>query len=243
MALFTLTVGGVGQAIYEVDGEGGNVFNNITIAPSEGYLIGSNADGFHSTDVATGPTLSNSQLMNIENDFFSTHATMHIAVPLPVPKSHNFLLVDPREYAFGTAAAAGTIDEYYGTATPLNHVVNGTDVVSCYDFNSFAPIGQSVIGELREVFRTSQPLTNFLRVLQTAGAKLNVESVPRCVCVWVCACVLCMCTFQITDATFIKNFLAKASPDAASGINNMGVHLSPKMQSWTSVKLWNVTYV
>ena len=58
----------------------------------------------------------------------------------------------------------------------------------------------------------------------------------------VCVC-LCVCTFQITDATFIKNFLAKASPDAASGINNMGVHLSPKMQSWTSVKLWNVTYV
>lgn len=134
-----------------MDGEGGNVFHNITIAPPEGYLIGSNADGFHSTDVATGPTLSGSQLTNIENDFFSTHATMHIAVPLPEPRSHNFMLIDPREFAFGTAAAAGTIDEYYGTASPLNHVVNGTDTVSCYDFNSFAPIGQSVIGELKEV--------------------------------------------------------------------------------------------
>jgi hypothetical protein len=53
---------------------------------------------------------------------------------------------------------------------------------------------------------------------------------------------VCLALLQITDGTFIKNFLARASPDAPSGIN-MGAHLSPKMQSWTSVKLWNVTCV
>ena len=53
---------------------------------------------------------------------------------------------------------------------------------------------------------------------------------------------MCPALLQITDGSFIKNFLARASPDAPSGIN-MGAHLSPKMQSWTSVKLWNVTCV
>ena len=158
-------------------------------------MIGSNADGFHSTDVATGPTLSNSHLTNIENDFFSTHSTMHIAVPLPVPNSHNFMLIDPREFAFGTPATASTVDEYYGTASPLNHVRNGTDTVSCFHFNSLAPIGRSVVSALKE----------------------------------------------ITDATFVKNFFAKANPDAPGGINGIAAQLNPKMQSWTSAKLWNVT--
>lgn len=165
-----------------MDGEGGNVFHNITIAPPEGYLIGSNADGFHSTDVATGPTLSGSQLTNIENDFFSTHATMHIAVPLPEPRSHNFMLIDPREFAFGTAAAAGTIDEYYGTASPLNHVVNGTDTVSCYDFNSFAPIGQSVIGELKEVLtHHNLPLPQLIVILRSINPREGYPALTACV--------------------------------------------------------------
>ena len=47
-------------------------------AAGAGYLIGSNADGFHSTDVENGPTLINSHLTNIQNDFFSTHSTMHL---------------------------------------------------------------------------------------------------------------------------------------------------------------------
>ena len=88
------------MAIYEVDGEGANVYDSITIAPSPGYLIGSNADGFHSTDVAQGPALLNSRLTNIENDFFSTHSTMHVYIS--GANSHDpsgkirGLLIDPR---------------------------------------------------------------------------------------------------------------------------------------------------
>lgn len=129
-----LTIRAAGwMAVYEVDGEGGNVYDSITIEPGPGYLIGSNADGFHSTDVAVGPTLTNSRLTNIENDFFSTHTTMHILVG---KGDRGYQLIDPRAFAFGNRAGA-LVDEWYGTSSPLANTKVG-DALSCYDFNSFA---------------------------------------------------------------------------------------------------------
>jgi hypothetical protein len=124
--------------------------DGITIEPGAGYLIGSNADGFHSTDVATGPTLTNSRLRNIENDFFSTHTTMHILVNKggkhypPYP-----LLIDPRAFAFGDKAGA-LVDEWYGTSSPLANTKPG-DALSCYDFNSFALMLRTTFTALSEV--------------------------------------------------------------------------------------------
>lgn len=122
------------MAIFEADGEGGNVYDDITIEPSAGYLIGSNADGFHSTDVSNGPTLSNSRFRNIENDFFSTHTTMHVLISKR-PRD-GYRLLDPRAYAFGDQAGQ-LVDEWYGTSSPLANTHPG-DALSCYEFNSFA---------------------------------------------------------------------------------------------------------
>jgi hypothetical protein len=57
-----------GKGITRWPGGGGR-----QIAPDDGYLVGSNADAFHSTDVAVGPQLLDSTFTNILNDFFSVH--------------------------------------------------------------------------------------------------------------------------------------------------------------------------
>jgi hypothetical protein len=141
-----LTIHAAGwMAVYEVDGLGGNTFKSLRIEPDDGYLIGSNADAFHSTDVATGPTLTGSTFKNILNDFFSTHSTIHVLGVLP-PTSGAMVLAQPRAWAFGSPAGSLT-DEFYGTASPMSNVIPGKDTLTCYEMNSFALLGTATITE------------------------------------------------------------------------------------------------
>jgi hypothetical protein len=60
------------------------------------------------------------------------------------------VLIDPREFAFGSLAHE-LVDEFYGTATPMANIKPGVDQLSCYDFNNFALVGRSVITAASEV--------------------------------------------------------------------------------------------
>ena len=46
----------------ELDGDGGHTYRRINVTRAHGYMIGSNADGFHSIDVGTGPTIVDSEI-------------------------------------------------------------------------------------------------------------------------------------------------------------------------------------
>ena len=59
-----------GLNFYELDGEGGHIYRRIQYKRRDGQLIASNADAFHSIDVAVGPTLEDSELCYCLDDFF-----------------------------------------------------------------------------------------------------------------------------------------------------------------------------
>jgi hypothetical protein len=65
----TLTT--LGLNFYELDGDGGHVYRRIKVTRAPGYMIGSNADCFHSIDVGTGPTIIDSELGYCLDDFFN----------------------------------------------------------------------------------------------------------------------------------------------------------------------------
>eukprot|EP01043_Picozoa_sp_COSAG02_P037273 COSAG02_NODE_2784_length_8036_cov_15.324808_1_plen_538_part_10 len=146
-----LTIHAAGwMAVYEVDGMGGNTYRTLKIEPDDGYLIGSNADGFHSTDVARGPTLVDSSLRNILNDFFSTHSTIHVLGVVPATIPGSAVLAQPRAWAFGSMAG-DLVDEFYGTASPMSNVIPGKDSLTCYALNTFARLGTATITEVTAI--------------------------------------------------------------------------------------------
>jgi hypothetical protein len=69
-----------GLNFYELDGEGGHTYRRIRYVRRDGQLIASNADAFHSIDVAKGPTLEDSELCYCLDDFFVRKAVL----PLPL---------------------------------------------------------------------------------------------------------------------------------------------------------------
>ena len=62
-----------GLNFYELDGEGGHTYRRVANRRREGQLISSNADCFHSIDVAVGPLLEDSELAYCLDDFFNIH--------------------------------------------------------------------------------------------------------------------------------------------------------------------------
>jgi hypothetical protein len=58
--------------------------------------------------------------------------------------------VDPRAWAFGSPAA-GLVDEWYGTASPMTNAEPGKDTLSCYALNTMAKVGRSVIASAAPV--------------------------------------------------------------------------------------------
>ena len=59
-----------GLNFYELDGEGGHTYRRVANKRRDGQLISSNADCFHSIDVAVGPLLEDSELAYCLDDFF-----------------------------------------------------------------------------------------------------------------------------------------------------------------------------
>jgi hypothetical protein len=69
---------------YELDGGGGHVYRRVKNLRRDRQLISSNADCFHSIDVAVGPTIMDSELGYCLDDFFNIHNT-YVTSPVPVP--------------------------------------------------------------------------------------------------------------------------------------------------------------
>ena len=174
-----LTIHAAGwMAVYEVDGMGGNTYRSLKIEPDDGYLVGSNADGFHSTDVAHGPTLVDSTLKNILNDFFSTHSTIHVLGVVPAKIPGTVVLAQPRAWAFGSPAAE-LVDEFYGTASPMRNVIPGKDSLTCYELNTFARLGTATITEvtaIRDENMTAGALAAVARLDSTKAAVPAIQT-------------------------------------------------------------------
>jgi hypothetical protein len=62
----------------ETQGQGGHVYKGIRIVrkPNSPGLVALNADGFHSSDVGTGPTLQDSEISFTGDDFLNIHNRM-----------------------------------------------------------------------------------------------------------------------------------------------------------------------
>lgn len=73
----TVFAGG-NMGFHEHLGEGGNVYRRVAIVRKPGGrgLLALNADGFHSTDVGTGPTLEDSEISFTGDDFLNIHNRM-----------------------------------------------------------------------------------------------------------------------------------------------------------------------
>ena len=70
----TIHAGG-NMGFHEQFGEGGNVYRRVAIVRKPGWsgLLALNADGFHSSDVGTGPTLEDSTISFTGDDFVNVH--------------------------------------------------------------------------------------------------------------------------------------------------------------------------
>ena len=77
----TIHAGG-NMGIFERFGEGGNVYRRIAIVRKPGWsgLLALNADGFHSSDVGTGPTLEDSMISFTGDDFVNVHNKVCVCV-------------------------------------------------------------------------------------------------------------------------------------------------------------------
>lgn len=73
----TIHAGG-NMGFLEQGGEGGHVYRRVAIArkPGSAGLLALNADGFHSSDVGTGPTLEDSEISFTGDDFLNIHNKM-----------------------------------------------------------------------------------------------------------------------------------------------------------------------
>ena len=114
---------------------GGHVYRRIKVTRAPGYMIGSNADCFHSIDVGVGPTIIDSELGYCLDDFFNIHNTIHLLYPSPKPSPtlSAATLINPRisncaphsGFALNdTNEKTNTLDLWYGgecrTVAPLS---------------------------------------------------------------------------------------------------------------------------
>lgn len=87
------------MAITEFQGGGGNHYNNVFLVPRGPTTpLASNADGFHSSGMRHGPTLSNVSMLNLLDDYFNVHNTFQIVAKRAGPRS---VLVGDYQYLAG----------------------------------------------------------------------------------------------------------------------------------------------
>lgn len=147
----TLTT--LGLNFYELDGDGGHTYRRINVTRAPGYMIGSNADGFHSIDVGTGPHIVDSEISYTLDDIFNIHNTIHLLFPRNGSASESTstgadeaVLVNPRIWCGGKAGYnfnASTenkhpldLDLWYGDTSPMKNIELGRDTLNCYAVNS-----------------------------------------------------------------------------------------------------------
>lgn len=193
----TLTT--LGLNFYELDGEGGHIYRRINVTRAPGYMIGSNADGFHSIDVATGPTIVDSEISYTLDDIFNIHNTIHLLFPLKrsaadkpsesvggSTATDEAVLVNPRIWCGGKAGYnfnASTenkhpldLDLWYGDTSPMKNIEVGRDTLRCYAVNSNAQRFGHPITVESATLRTDAPHTDAEAMAkfrsQAAGAHL-----------------------------------------------------------------------
>ena len=134
-----------GFAITEIDGGGGHVYRRVRVGshgqPSgDRYLVGANADAFHSVDVEHGPLLEGCDFSGNCDDFANVHSTIHVLYSRNSSSSNGsanmgstaeWLMIDPRLVALGATPIANLTDMWYGTSSPMANMRVG-DTFSCY---------------------------------------------------------------------------------------------------------------
>jgi hypothetical protein len=132
-----------GFAITEIDGGGGHTYRRVRVgshgraghAGGEGYLVGANADAFHSADVAAGPLLEGCDFSGNCDDFANVHSTLPVLYGLGGGGGGagevTARVIDPRLVALGATPLAGRVDMWYGTSSPMANARPG-DTLSCF---------------------------------------------------------------------------------------------------------------
>ena len=186
---------------YELDGEGGHTYRRVKVARRDGQLIASNADCFHSIDVARGPLLVDSEMGYCLDDFFNIHNTIHILVPgVNTTKGDEEIdggaakksvtLINPRiadchyrpssiaPYVNDSKESNETLDQWYGDTSPMSNAVEGADTLLCRTFNTFQQRfgGAQIIARKRLVTnpaRTSRSASQILmqKLTQATGIR------------------------------------------------------------------------
>ena len=105
------------MAITEFQGDGGNRYERVSLVPRDASRpLASNADGFHSSGLRNGPTLSGLTMLNLLDDYFNVHNTFQIVAKRAGPTS---LLVGDYQYLTGD-------NTLYATQQTLSRVAPGT---------------------------------------------------------------------------------------------------------------------
>ena len=115
------------MAITEFQGDGGNRYQNVSLVPrGPSTPLGSNADGFHSSGMRQGPTLSGVRMQNLLDDYFNVHNTFQLVARRTGPAS---VLVGDFQYLAGD-------NTLYATQQTLSRVAAG-ETGSFFPINTF----------------------------------------------------------------------------------------------------------
>ena len=71
-------------AFSEWGGDGGHVYDTVTLTRAPGHLLSSNTDGFHSFSTGVGPTISNSALSFMGDDVMNIHNRVGLVLQTPI---------------------------------------------------------------------------------------------------------------------------------------------------------------
>jgi len=90
--------GGTNMGILESGGQGNNTYRDVSVSrrPQSGHLLSVNADGFHSTNVAVGPSLARAEVRYTGDDLLNI--TPRIMLVLAIA-GHDLLLLDPGSHS------------------------------------------------------------------------------------------------------------------------------------------------
>lgn len=133
------------MAITEFQGGGANYYQRVTVAPpSLDRPLGSNADGFHSSGTAIGPTLDHVEIRNLLDDYFNVHTTSQVYIGPTGEGGTSYFIGDYQLFAGGNSN--------YGTQTTLDRVKIGENI-SFYPMNTFSypPLSTRTIASIVQV--------------------------------------------------------------------------------------------
>lgn len=156
--------------VYEADGGGGHVYRRFTLAPRHGMIVAANADGFHSSNCDRGPTIENSVIRSLLDDFLNVQTTMQLVMAVsaagsgdgadaggnPSTGTHTLTVVHPH---VSDQPVTGHTDQWYGTTEPFSRVRKG-DVLILYDPATFEKLGTVAVADAAVLLSPSSDVTS-----------------------------------------------------------------------------------